>query len=322
MDYVLGVDGGGSQTTAVVADSQGYPLGWGKAGGANHQGVGVTEAVGQIWAAAEEALNAARVSPRDVVSVHYGLAGADRPHDFALLRPALQSLPFARWDVTADAWIGLRAGTARYVGVSLVCGSGTNAVGRDPAGHEVQIGGFGYAFGDTAGGHHLAVETFRAAVRDYQRRGPHTLLTELVPKHLGLADMDAVYQTWLDTGRPIPLSLVLVAHQAADLGDAVARGLLTAMGEELGIAANAVLAHLDAWEPIEVVLVGSIAQKGRHPALLGACRRTIQERYPAAQVRALTEQPVYGAVLMALDAIQASPDPQAARHYQIKEVSV
>ncbi|MCY0899407.1 MAG: ATPase [Firmicutes bacterium] len=321
MRYVLGVDGGGSQTTAVVADELGFPLGWGKAGGANHQSVGIDQAIDQVWRAASDALRVAQLTPEAIALAHYGLAGADRPHDFAILKPALQTLPFAVWDVTADAWIGLRAGTSDYVGVSLVCGSGTNAVGRDPAGHEVQIGGFGYAFGDTAGGHHLAVETFRAAVRAYQRRGPETLLTHWVPMHLGMSDMEAVYNTWLDTGRAIPLSLALVAHQAADAGDAVARRLLREMGEELGRAANAVLAHLDVWAgPIEVVLVGSIVQKGKHLEVLGGCELTIRQQYPQAVLRPLAEQPVYGAVLMALDAIKARPDPRAAQHYQIQEV--
>ncbi|MCY0899393.1 MAG: ATPase [Firmicutes bacterium] len=320
--YVLGIDGGGSQTTAVVADARGVPVGWGSAGGANHQTVGIDRAVGAIQRAASAALAMAKVAPQEIRATHYGLAGADRPHDLAILDAGLRRLPFHPWAVTSDAWMGLRAGTSHNVGVALVCGSGTNAVGRDPHGHQVQIGGFGYAFGDAAGGHYLAVEAFRAAVRAYQLRGPHTLLEELVPQHLGRATMDAVYQDWLDTGAEIPLSLAEVLHRAASQGDAVARQILRAMGEELGLAALAVLAHLHPWPgPIEIALLGSVVQRGQSPDVLDSVAETVHARYPSAVLRMLPVRPVYGAVFMALEALGLKPTAEAAHAYRDKEES-
>src|SRR5438477_365687 len=40
--YFLGVDGGNSKTLAVVADETGRVLGVGRAGGSNHQGIGLS----------------------------------------------------------------------------------------------------------------------------------------------------------------------------------------------------------------------------------------------------------------------------------------
>ncbi|MCY0878534.1 MAG: ATPase [Firmicutes bacterium] len=320
MRYVLGIDGGGSQTTAVVADERGFPVGWGSAGGANHQTVGLERAVQALAQAADEALARAGLGSRDIGMTHYGLAGADRPRDFEILNGGLATLPFHPWSVTSDAWMGLRAGSPQNVGVAVVCGSGTNAVGRDAAGHQVQIGGFGYAFGDTAGGHHLAVETFRAAVRAWQRRGPRTRLEELVPQHLQRPNMSAVYDDWLDSGAEIPLSLAELAHQAADQGDEVARALLREMGEELGMAARAVLDHLDPWPgPVPVVLLGSILQRGRNPGLLNALAEAVRLSYPSAELKILSVRPVYGAVLMALDALGLRAESGAAAAYRYEE---
>lgn len=72
--------------------------------------------------------------------------------------------------IVSDAWYGLRSGTSDYVGVSLVYGFGTNAVGQNRDGLEVQVGGFGCLFGDTAGGRDLAHDALllsrSVAVRD------------------------------------------------------------------------------------------------------------------------------------------------------------
>lgn len=304
---LIGVDGGGSQTTAVVTDTVGHPLGVGRSGGANHQGIGADASVAHIGEAITEALKQAQAVPTDVVFVQYGLAGADREHDFRILKPALARLPFSRWEVVSDAWIGLRAGTSNYVGVSVVCGSGTNAVGRDAHERQVQVGGFGYEFGDTAGGRHLALEGFRASVRAYQGRGPATILTTLVAEYLGLESMDAVYNHFLDCDTPIPLELAEVVHEAASIGDAVATKLLIDMGRELGIAACAVMDQLSFSEtPIPIVLVGSVVQKGQSPHLLGALSTTVASRHPNAYLKPLEVSPVFGAIGLALDRVGGS----------------
>lgn len=318
MSYVVGVDGGGSQTTAVVADLDGRLVGKGHAGGSNHQGPGIEAALRQVQLAVDAALDAAQVSSSAVEFIQYGLAGADRPRDFTILRPALATLPFAAWDVVSDAWQGLRAGTDDYIGVSLVCGSGTNAIGRNANGMEVQVGGFGYAFGDAAGGRDLAVETFRAAVRAWQRREEETTLTERVCAHLGLPDMEAVYNKFLDEDLSVPLSLALVVHQAADAGDAVSQRILGQMGFELGSAANAVLHHLDVkpQQSLPVVLVGSVLQKGKSPFLLEALEDTVKSRYPHVFLSQLDVPPVFGSVLLALDRIGRRAAPGARETFK------
>ncbi|MCY0876947.1 MAG: hypothetical protein OWT28_11870 [Firmicutes bacterium] len=122
--------------------------------------------------------------------MQYGLAGADREHDFQIIRPALATLPVSHWDVVCDTLEKLRTGCPYNVGVVLVCGSGTNgtnAMGRNRAGRTIKVGGFGYMFGDFAGGHFLATETFRAAIRSMELRDIPFSLPERVAKALGFS---------------------------------------------------------------------------------------------------------------------------------------
>ena len=303
MHIILGVDGGGSKTYAVVVDESGNKLGSGVSGSGNHQGPGVDVALANIRQAALDALAQAGLSPEDVSFVQYGLAGADREYDFNILRPALATLPFEKLDLVCDTLEGLRTGSDDNVGVVLVCGSGTNAVGRNRNGTTVQTGGFGYLFGDTAGGYHLAVETFRAAVRSVEYREQPSLLPERVAQFLGFPSMEQVITYYLDGElEEVPADLTLVLHQAAAEGDEVSIRILEDMGRELGLAAKSVVRRLGGFDGDEfpVVLVGSVLQRGRSPHLLGALKDTVRTEYPEALFVIPEMAPVYGAILLGM----------------------
>lgn len=318
MTLILGVDGGGSKTRAVVTDNNGNILGEGRAGCGNHQTGGIDAALAEIRAACEQAVRAAGAEPDDIAAVCYGLAGADRDTDFAILRPALATLPYRNWDVVCDTITGLRTGSPDGVGVVLVCGSGTNAAGRNARGEMIQTGGFGYLYGDAAGGACMAVETFRAAVRSWELREMPSRLTRDVPAWFGFETMEQLVNDWLDRAvdRVSP-DLTLVLHRAAEAGDELAIRLLADTGHELGLAAASVILRLGGPaafgdRPISVVLTGSVLQKGRNPHLLAALKETLRSKTGASFDLVIpTIEPVFGAVLLAMDRLGLSAPPDA-----------
>ncbi|QKY69990.1 N-acetylglucosamine kinase [Lentibacillus sp. CBA3610] len=304
MDYILGVDGGNSKTYAVIVNSNGDRLGQGISGNGNHQGTGVDKFLENMQSAVNQALNEARLQPSEISFAQFGLAGADREKDIQLLRNALATLPFKDWDLAPDTLEGLRAGSRTNIGVVLVCGAGTNAAGRNSIGDTVQTGGFGYRFGDGAGGGFIALEAFRAAVRAWELRGPQTLLTEMLPASVGFQRMKDMYHYYLDhLHEEFPLTFTLTVHQAADRGDAEAINILKKVGWELGLAANSVIKRLGNFEiePIPIVLVGSVLQEGKNPYLLNTLEETVKNENPASEFINLEMEPVYGAILLAMD---------------------
>mgnify|MGYP001473407850 CR=1 FL=1 len=322
MTLILGVDGGGSKTRAVVTDTEGNILGEGRAGCGNHQMNGIDAALAEIRAACEQAVRAAGAEPDVIAAVCYGLAGADRDADFAVLRPALATLPYRNWDVVCDTMTGLRTGSPDGVGVVLVCGSGTNAAGRNARGETVQTGGFGYLYGDAAGGSHMAELTFRAAVRSWELREIPSRLTRDVPAWFGFGTMEQLVNDLLDRAiDQVPPDLTLVLHRAADAGDELAIRLLADTGHELGLAAASVILRLGGpaafgERPIPVVLTGSVLQKGRNPHLLGALEKTLRDKTGAPFQLVMPEiEPVFGAVLLAMDRLGLPVPPDAAARW-------
>jgi N-acetylglucosamine kinase-like BadF-type ATPase len=75
---VVGVDGGGTSTQAVVMDEGCNVLGEGAAGPSNPLRVGVANAAAAIREAIDRACVAAQVRRRDIIAAEVGLAGARR----------------------------------------------------------------------------------------------------------------------------------------------------------------------------------------------------------------------------------------------------
>ena len=112
---LLGIDGGGTRTTAWLADHRGRVLARAEAGPSNPLKVGVAASRRALLGAAQDALRQARLKPRSLEAVCVGLGGVGQPavhrRMLAWLRRAL---PARRHLLTTDA--ALEAVTAATSG--------------------------------------------------------------------------------------------------------------------------------------------------------------------------------------------------------------
>ncbi|MDO3410985.1 BadF/BadG/BcrA/BcrD ATPase family protein [Saccharibacillus sp. CPCC 101409] len=300
MNYYLGVDGGGSKTLVVVCEETGRIVGRAESGCGNHQ-LGADAAERNIRLAVEDALEQAGVSREQVTRSVFGLAGADREADFRILRPMVARMGLDPHLIVCDTVIGLRAGTRRAYGVVAICGTGTNCYGINARGEQLQIGGFGYAFGDFGGGSELAVEAFRAVIRAWEGRQNPTLLTEAVLRQLGLNSEEEMFHRYLDTGRRIPSVLAKALFEVAEF-DETARTILARQGRELGRTAAAVVRRLDMErERFDLVLAGSVLTRGDSRYIVPALDEEMRAAAPDYSPAILTMEPVAGALFMAIN---------------------
>lgn len=302
MKYYLGVDGGGSKTFALVVSEQGVVLGKGSSGNGNHQ-IDYDEAKASIRDAAEEALAAAGITKEQLEFANFGLAGADREADFQILRPMIASLGYDKFEVVCDTMIGLRAGTTKSYGVSVICGTGTNCAGRNEHGRFYQCGGFSYMYGDFGGGGSLCVEVFRSVIRAWDGREEDTLLTGLLLRELGYPSVEAMFGDYLDQEKEVPLNVTKLLFAAAAQGDAVAHRILKKQGEELGKSAVAVIRRLGMeQDSFDVVLAGSIVTRGEGEIVNKYIEEAVLQIAPHAVVKKLAMEPVIGSVWLAMEA--------------------
>lgn len=318
MKCVLGVDGGATKTQALLLDFEGYVLGYGEGGCANHQVCGLEAALREIVRASEQAVSALSTGHSPQVGC-FCLAGADFPEDFEMLQKALTRVGLVQEVIIKnDTMAALRSGLSSAWGVVVVCGTGFNAAGRAPDGREVRLPGLGIISGDWGGGYDLAMEVIRQVMRAWDGRGRPTLLTARVLESLNEPSEESLlrslYHQRISTGQL--LGLVPILFEVAEQGDAVARDILVRLGKEIGITANAILRRLSLdQEAAEVVLAGGVF-KGRGRLLLDTVTRVVHKQTPRARVVRPRFEPVVGAALLALEIAGVPVTWEIMRHLE------
>ncbi|MCA1622048.1 MAG: hypothetical protein LC795_22785, partial [Acidobacteria bacterium] len=171
---VLGVDGGGSKTRAVVADGGGKVLGEGLAGASNPLRVGVSEAVGAIRDAVDRACAEAGVRRSDIVAAEVGLAGVRRADIRERMLAALAELGLGTVEVVTDADIALYGATSGKPGLVIIAGTGSVCCGVNARGRRACAGGWGPVVGDEGSGSWIARRALQSVAHATDGRGPKT----------------------------------------------------------------------------------------------------------------------------------------------------
>lgn len=252
----LGVDGGGSKTLAVVVDARGGELGRGLAGGSNLRAVGREQALQQLRRAAIEAARTAGAT-LPLAAGWFGLAGVSSPVDAALVAPLRDLASAIR--ATNDAELVL-AGLEGRVGVALVAGTGSIALGRTREGRLIQVGGWGHLLGDEGSGYDIGRQGLQAAVRAADGRDEPTLLVDLVLQHFALASpRDLVGRIYQAQEKATIAALAPLVLRAAREGNTAAQRIVSRAEAELcRLAVTAIDALGPEMPPVSLALGGGL----------------------------------------------------------------
>src|SRR5687767_8818745 len=238
--HVLGIDAGGTKTVCFLADERGHILAESRGGGANLQAAGELEVEKVLHRVMDDALGDHDIRP---AAICLGIAGVDREDDAEAVRGIMRRIGFkTRTLVVNDALIALVAGAGDRPGVVVVAGTGSIAYGRDANARAARSGGWGYLLGDEGGGFWIGRLALAAVVRQFDGRGPTTLLTDLVLAQMRLANPTELIHAVYGGGvhRYAIASIAPLVQRAADEGDAVAAALVDRAAGELASAASSV----------------------------------------------------------------------------------
>jgi N-acetylglucosamine kinase-like BadF-type ATPase len=318
--YLLGIDGGGTRTTAWLADLRGRVSARAEAGPSNPLKVGVRTAQREIVRAARLAWNQVRGSKSRLDAICLGLAGVDRaPVYRVMLKWMEQVLPARLHLLASDAEIALTVALGQSAGVLVIAGTGSIGYARDSGGHLHRSGGFGSLFDDAGSGCDLGRKAVTAALRSFDGRGEHTLLMPSICRALALksiADAAAVVMAAHELAALFPLVVA-----AGRRGDNIARRLCGQAGADLAELALALLRRLD-WlgSDVPVACSGGVFRS----SLL--VRRSFSAHLlahaPHVRITLLARDPVEGALLLARSAVQTGVERcpgAAARHLRPTE---
>ncbi len=298
--YVLGIDGGGTKTHAVVVDEQERVLGEGFAGPSNPLRVGVNSAALAVRAAVDEACDAAGVRRADISAAEVGLAGVRRADLRERMRETLLGLGLGRIEVVTDAEIALYGATKGAPGLVLIAGTGSICCGLSARGKRVCAGGWGPLAGDEGGGSWLARRALQAVAHASDGRGPGTTLVQVACHYFNVTAPEdlslALYAPSMTNEHIAGFGRYVI--EAAQKRDAVARAIITEAGRELGQAAVAVIGKLNMKaERFQVAYVGGVFRAAE--LILSPLREVINGLAPRAYLAPPQLPPAIAAAHMA-----------------------
>lgn len=262
----LGVDGGGTKTHVVLTNESGTVKGDGLAGPSNPLRVGVETAAANIVKATVAACDNNGLSRGDIYAATLGLAGVRRADLRQRIRESVETrMGIRKIDVVTDAEIALYATTFGKPGLVVIAGTGSICIGTNSVGEIAISGGWGPLAGDEGGGVGIAQHALHAVAKASDGRGPATKLSESAAEYFRASGPEnlivAIYSPLVDNTRIAGFARFVV--EAANEGDAVALEIVTNAGEELGIAAAAVIRRLELQQQkIPIGCVGSVFKAG------------------------------------------------------------
>lgn len=301
-EFWLGVDGGGTNTRAVIIDRAAKIRGEGQAEAANFLRVGLTAAANNIKYAVDEACAQAGISCSQIRKACFGLAGVGNPtHRRQMQETLANALKIPEMMLETDAHVALAGATDLAPGVVIIAGTGSIAYGTNAHGEHARAGGWGPAMGDEGSGYYIGRRALEAVVSAYDQRSSATSMTEEICHHFNVSTPPelppVIYESPTKVMREVAqLSKIVV--RAAREGDMVARGILTDAALELARAGVAVIKRLKMeTSAFRVAYVGGVFEAGE--LVIAPMREAIKSIAPHAFVAPPLHPPMIGAARLA-----------------------
>ncbi len=301
-DLVVGIDGGGTRTFALLAVAEtGEVIGRGAGGPSNIQSVGVDAGLKALDDAIDRAFQSANLPRATVGGACLGLAGIDRQEGLDVIHGWAARVALAEsGSVSNDATLLLAAGTPEGWGLAVSAGTGSIAFVRKPGGEVGRCGGWGYTRGDEGSAYQIALSALRASVRAADRCGPQTVLLDRFLAKMSLGSppdlIPAVYRGPWD--RAAIAGMAPLVLDAAAEGDLVATRIVRSEAAELArTAAGAVHNNGLSEKGLPVALAGGVllGSETYRAAFLAGLRDAGVEPGPVQ----LVPDPADGAVVLA-----------------------
>lgn len=267
IEYLIGVDGGGTGTRVRLANRNGTELAQGQ-GGPSALAHGIDAAWAAVQSAAAMAFDAAKQkgAPLSTIAIGLGLAGVHNKQwaaQFVAANPGYAALVLEN-----DAFTTLMGAHQGRPGAIVALGTGSVGESLLADGTRREVGGWGFPAGDEASGGWIGLRAINHIEQVLDGRRPSSPFARALIEHCG-GDRDAV-QVWLGQAnqtRYAQLAPLVLAHSATD---SIAHTMLT----DAGVQVAAIAGALDPTGTLPLALCGGLGEPMRPflpPALRARC---------------------------------------------------
>lgn len=303
MPIYLGVDGGGSKTTAAIA-TEDRLLATATHGASNALRLPEAQVRASLHGAILEACEKASITPDAIDFACVGAAGSSRPPVRDKVQQIVGEVVNAPIQVVGDMHVAHAGAFFGAAGLVVIAGTGSIAFARNARGETARAGGWGSVISDEGSGYWIGRRAVAAAMRGVDSGQSTSLITRIM--HVWrIATREEV--STVGNGVPAPefAALFPEVQAAASEGDLVASEILAEAGSELATLAKVVMRKM--WpgqQQVNIAMVGGIFRHS--PTIRQVFYNSVRSERAEAKVRFCTMPPVYGAVYLARQMLSAA----------------
>ena len=252
-DFVCGVDGGGTKTTAICCSPDGKEIARRVFGPFNLNSIGTQ--------AFESILNEL-VSFLDETgycrALCIGAAGItnNRVPECAEAVLGKTGIPYKLMGDFEIAHTGALDGKE---GIILIAGTGSVCYGKNSVGSTAMAGGWGHLIGDAGSGYGIGRDALSAVARMYDGYGEPTILKDLLAQEMKLDTAEKIVSYVYSNDKSAVAALSPIVDKAYAMGDAVATQIIRSNAKALVQLVKAVASSLD-FNSCDVALLGGLME--------------------------------------------------------------
>ncbi len=301
-NYVIGIDGGGTKTTIMVADLEGQVMESFLGDTINYNG-GSKAFIDSNLQDIFRTVTESGFLPGQCAAICIGAAGISNPMVKELLLENVNRAGFTcPVKITGDVDIAFAGALDNGEGIILIAGTGSICLGKDHEDNFYRTGGYGHLIDDEGSGYSIARDILACVVKSCDGRSGSTILKELVYEYLGIHTLEELisYVYLPNRNKKEIAELSIVIEEALERKDQIAMDIMERCITGLTELVKPVIKRFQT-API-LAVAGSILMNNRRIYEGFAAR--IKELHPEVSVIKPKHPAVYGAILLALQQIE------------------
>ncbi|SHK65575.1 BadF-type ATPase [Clostridium cavendishii DSM 21758] len=258
MEYIIGVDGGGTKTESVAYDLNGKVLYTSLTG------------FGNVLNNKEEALNNIKtgiknifekLGKENVKGIYLGLAGSEVGDNTKVIHDAIKDEFEIENVVMNDGELALKATLKGEDGILTIAGTGSIAFGIKED-RQAKAGGWGHLLGDEGSAYKIAIEALKNMIHENDFSLPLSDLSKALLKELNVKEVDDIVAFVYSKTKDEVASITKVVSSFAENGNEIALKIMQKEGLELAKTTENVYKKLN-FDKCSIGLVGGVIKKSK-----------------------------------------------------------
>ncbi len=296
MKYIIGIDGGGTKTSAILADSAGMTVSKTKTEGSNIDKIGFHQAMQNILKAIKDVRKDKKIS-----FIYISLAGGTQRNEQR--RKKIEKYISQKLNillklvlVEGDEIAAFRASTDAKNGVVLIAGTGSIVAGYNKE-NSVIVGGWGHLWSDKGSAFWIGKKALNLTSRAIDEERSSELKSEIFKK-LKIKNNGELMNIYNSNTIKVIASLSKTVDILAIKNNKEAKDILINAGRELSLQANKVIKKLNFQNNFTLILAGSVFNS---KIVFDKVKNDINNFNQNAQIIKSKQSPVIGAVKLAIE---------------------